>query len=791
MNIGFLHVAVWLLFSSGAVVAQQFGPNILDFNPKVGTAGDTVTFTGSGFTSGRLTVRFWNGTGCGSGVIASIRTNSDSQLTATVPAGISTGPISIQQDSLPATCTAADFLAIGPGPYISDVQPAYGDTNLNSSITIFGVHFVGVLPNGVQFNGKNSIDALPSADGTLIHVHIPNGTPAGSAPLKVTTSIGTSNSPAPFTVVGPGPFIIDFSPIMGGDLQHVQVDGIHFSGATNATFNGTRASTMSIQSDTRIDLWAPTGVTTGPIAVYGPLGVYTTRSNFFVAPTVAGVSPPSGRAGTNVTITGTNFRGTTNVTFGSVPCPAFTVVNPTTIQATVPPGAVTGLIRITTPAFSGFSTNNFVVQPTIFGFSPGLGTSGTAVTVSGANFTASGLTVRFNGLAAQSVSGVTFGQLTATVPAGATTGRISVSTADGSHTNATLFYLPASIGNFSPNTGPPGTRITITGQNFVGATVVSFNGAPAAFTVTNNSTIGATVPAGVTTGPIAVTVPGNTATSASLFYGPPLVSGFAPGLGLPGTNVVISGTNFLGATAVRFTGATAVLGSVDNGTIVTTVPSGARTGPITVEAPGGTNTSGSSFVLDYTSDLGVWVTNWPNPIFVSSNLTYAVTVINNGPFAAANVMLTNILPSSVDLTSVTLSQGSISTNGNVLVCNLGKVDPTGSGTLFLQVTPRSAGSIADLASVGSDYRDPSPANNSSGSIVTVLPLPLLSIQILTNNLLKISWPVALTNFALQEISTVAANPYWSNINTVSSISGGQRSVLQTNTSAGKFYRLKK
>jgi len=247
-------------------------------------------------------------------------------------------------------------------------------------------------------------------------------------------------------------------------------------------------------------------------------------------------------------------------------------------------------------------------------------------------------------------TGVSFGQLTAVVPAGATTGPISVTTTDGSYTNANNFFLPASISSFTPTNSAPGTRVSIKGQNFIGATAVKFGGVAAAFNVTNNTSVGATVPANVITGPISVITPAGTATNAALFYGLPSISSFTPTHGLPGTSVIISGTNFLGTSAVRLAGLGAAITSVNNTQIKVTVPSGAQTGPFTVVAPAGTNTSAQPFILDYTSDLAVTITNSANPVTVGSNLLYIVTVVNNGPYPAPNVQLTNILPSSVELT---------------------------------------------------------------------------------------------------------------------------------------------
>jgi uncharacterized repeat protein (TIGR02543 family) len=73
------------------------------------------------------------------------------------------------------------------------------------------------------------------------------------------------------------------------------------------------------------------------------------------------------------------------------------------------------------------------------------------------------------------------------------------------------------ISSFAPTTGPVGTPVTITGNNFTGATAVAFNGTAAIFTVNSNTQITATVPTGATTGTISVTKATGVGTSANVF----------------------------------------------------------------------------------------------------------------------------------------------------------------------------------------------------------------------------------------------------------------------------------
>src|SRR5258706_2112639 len=75
----------------------------------------------------------------------------------------------------------------------------------------------------------------------------------------------------------------------------------------------------------------------------------------------------------------------------------------------------------------------------------------------------------------------------ATVPAGATTGPLSVTTPGGTATSTRNFTLiPApTITSFTPTSGPLGTSVTISGTDFTGATAVTFNAVSASFTVTS------------------------------------------------------------------------------------------------------------------------------------------------------------------------------------------------------------------------------------------------------------------------------------------------------------------
>jgi gliding motility-associated-like protein len=99
-------------------------------------------------------------------------------------------------------------------------------------------------------------------------------------------------------------------------------------------------------------------------------------------PTVSSsLSPASQITGGNVIITGTNFAGVTGVKFNGITA-TYTVDSVTQITATVPVGATTGPITVTTTCGSSSSSTNFtqIVTPSFTYASPQVYTVGSAIT---------------------------------------------------------------------------------------------------------------------------------------------------------------------------------------------------------------------------------------------------------------------------------------------------------------------------------------------------------------------------------------------------------------------------
>jgi hypothetical protein len=321
-----------------------------------------------------------------------------------------------------------------------------------------------------------------------------------------------------------------------------------------------------------------------------------------LGPTTNWTDPNSGPVGTSLTIYGSGFTDATSVAFNGVAA-GFTVYSDQEIGATVPAGATTGAISMTTPNGTEYSSAVFTVTapppPTINSLAPTSGPVGTSVDVQGTNL--SGATsVTFNGTADTSFVVNSSSDITAYVPAGATTGPISVTTPAGTGTSSTPFTVipPPTITSFTPTSGPVGTSVPITGTGFTGASSVTFNGTAASYVINSPTSISATVPTGATTGPTSVTTPGGTASSSTSFtvIPPPTISSFTPTSGPAGTRVTIQGTNFASASAVKLGTTTAKFTANSPTTITATVPTIAHGYyKWSVTNPAGTATSTGSF----------------------------------------------------------------------------------------------------------------------------------------------------------------------------------------------------
>jgi uncharacterized repeat protein (TIGR01451 family) len=137
------------------------------------------------------------------------------------------------------------------------------------------------------------------------------------------------------------------------------------------------------------------------------------------------------------------------------------------------------------------------------------------------------------------------------------------------------------------------------------------------------------------------------------------------------------------------------------------------------DVPGSTQSAALSGVGAASADLGLSLGASPNPVHTGRTLTYLITVANNGPTGASNVVVTDALPSSTRFESVRSSQGSCTTpvvgSTGTVTCSLGSVANGANTTTSVAVTVIAAhkSTVIDTATVTSSAFDPNPANNSA------------------------------------------------------------------------------
>ncbi|MDQ6811343.1 MAG: IPT/TIG domain-containing protein, partial [Actinomycetota bacterium] len=188
--------------------------------------------------------------------------------------------------------------------------------------------------------------------------------------------------------------------------------------------------------------------------------------------------------------------------------------------------------------------------------------------------------------------------------------KVSSLSVGGAHMLAFGEPIPV-ITSVSPNVGPTGggTTVTISGTGFAEASAVKFGAAEATgVSVISATSITATAPAGTGVVDVTVTTPSGispTGPPDRFTYQPaPIVAKLSPKSGpTPGaTSVTISGSDFTGATAVKFGEASAVSFKVNSATSITAISPPGEVGnvDVRVSTPGGTSAAQTGDRFKYT-----------------------------------------------------------------------------------------------------------------------------------------------------------------------------------------------
>lgn len=525
------------------------------------------------------------------------------RIVLTVPSDAMTGEIRVTNAAGTITTLGRKFTkTVRPSVTSIDVV---GDTSFGATPG----DLVTVKGSGLIIKGAKTLVTIGGKPAPILSKPIPN---ARTIVVRVPPSMGGREELVVSTPLGKAaaevwlyqiPEIKSLKPVtfsrVGGAV--VTIAGVNFTGVDNVTVNGGRLSAVTfggvnvarlvfMSDKSLVAVTAPGSASADDVVVtsqhdgrYGNSDGKTRSVNAPMAQidTVSPSAGPTGMTPPAVTLTGTHLKIDSVVKFGSALATVESAAPDGTSMVVVPPTRAT-------PAVVGITITNtddgdeltstkagaytYELQPAqITGLSASTAVPNTPLTISGTGF----VNVSSVKFATVSVPYTVANSTTILVnvpatPSGAagTTVDITVvngtgqpSTADPATADDWMWDNSPTLTSLSASTAPVGTTITINGSNFVGVTNVRFGYTNATYTVVDQNTITATVPAtplgaGGTTVDVVVEIgasvsqPITAAADNWTWMAPATITDMSHHTAPAGTTVTVTGIGFVGVTSV-------------------------------------------------------------------------------------------------------------------------------------------------------------------------------------------------------------------------------------------------
>ena len=386
---------------------ENSGPAITSLSPEEGAVGASVTVTGTGFgaAQGNSTVSF-------NGVVGVPTSWSETAIQVPVPEGAASGPVVVtvgDQASPGVAFRVLSRLTLTITPLSVSERPGDNAANVEVSVpsavgsdlavalhhpeegtvdhrTDYSLTKMVVIPQGstlaaatlavgddTVYESDETVEIRASArgygDSEVVTVALrDNDEPLTLTvdPLSRSEREGERTATVTVSVEEPAEGLVRVFLIQHGGNANSNTDYALVDNEVWIQPAGTSVTTTLEVIDDTVDEEEETVVLLA--STYGP--DYADSEEVTVTiedddPRITGLSPDSGLPGDSVTISGDRLGGATAVTFAQgdnrVAASSFTVVSDTEIEATVPAGATTGAIEVTTPAATAPSASPFTV----------------------------------------------------------------------------------------------------------------------------------------------------------------------------------------------------------------------------------------------------------------------------------------------------------------------------------------------------------------------------------------------------------------------------------------------
>jgi uncharacterized repeat protein (TIGR03803 family) len=321
------------------------------------------------------TVYSFDGSAHGSAPWSPLTQTSDGYIFGTTSAGGANGTGGIFKLALPSTVTQLfSFDPFSPpgsfcntngaSPLAGLLSPSdgnlYGVTSTggaNCAGTIFQTTETGAFAKLFDFTGSGG-----DVPGNLAITTLMENSDGSYYGLTANGGTGTNGNYFRLTPLNLREILIVQGPIFVTPGTPVILLGDNLTHVIEVQFGGAQAQ-FSAGSDTSLSATVPYGALDGVVVATFDTGLQVqTVPSVYMLPVITSLDPASGPVGTSVDIAGGGFTGATKVTFGGVATGNFVVLSSSLIQATVPSGAKTGKVKVTTPHGTATSAQKFTVN---------------------------------------------------------------------------------------------------------------------------------------------------------------------------------------------------------------------------------------------------------------------------------------------------------------------------------------------------------------------------------------------------------------------------------------------